>query len=488
MTASILLFYSWPPWDGGLILAACCAGVASVALCCLRPRSSTWLIVVSAVGVAAGLALPRSWASTGGVLQKLALACALNTLLWSASAAVVNGGRAGTGRHSAVRARFARTAHVVALLLGVVTAIIQSVTLMTRVIYAGLEIVNGTPNAVTMDYGFGPEGLLSLALIFGACAISLAVTGDRRLGACQLICAVTITSWSCLLMPVLRHIPGGGFERTGTVMVLTVALSVVLALSIRITGWAAGRRQPRFTAADDPRAPAETWPGMSPTVAVTAVSMVLLVCYLLAVPVPAPYWGYHGSSLMVAGAAALGALACFQMVYREWSVHLADAGLALTSLGLCAIATLFVPSQPVSLAHRYPMVFNAIMLGLVSATALWTHLALRWQRASSGAATTPVTARMVSSARRFAFHTATMAMVVGVVMAVWPRWPGIATMDDSMGRLTAGLAVNLLAVWVLLWCARRTRKVVYQILTMLALANAFGFLFVRGLPFTPRFG
>ncbi len=73
-------------------------------------------------------------------------------------------------------------------------------------------------------------------------------------------------------------------------------------------------------------------------------------------------------------------------------------------------------------------------------------------------------------------------------MAVWPRWPGIAPTDDSLGRVAAGLAANLFLLLVTLWCARRLRRFTFQILTALTLISLTGFLFIRILPFTPRFG
>ncbi len=73
-------------------------------------------------------------------------------------------------------------------------------------------------------------------------------------------------------------------------------------------------------------------------------------------------------------------------------------------------------------------------------------------------------------------------------MAVWPRWPAIAAMDDSLGRVAAGMAGNLFMLLVLLWSSRRVHRLTFQILTVLSVVSAAGFLTVRMLPFTPQFG
>jgi hypothetical protein len=180
--------------------------------------------------------------------------------------------------------------------------------------------------------------------------------------------------------------------------------------------------------------------------------------------------------------------------------------MGLTSLALCGLATVVVPSKPSALAGRYPMIFNAMMVGLAVSTVLCTHLASVWRsqpgdvrpvdvgKARQGRSSRSTdwkirpTSRLAPYAQRFAFFNASLALVVGAVMAVWPRWPGIAPTDDSLGRVSAGVAANLFLLLVMLWCARRSNKLTFKILTVLTVVSTVGFVMVRMMPWSPRFG
>ena len=134
------------------------------------------------------------------------------------------------------------------------------------------------------------------------------------------------------------------------------------------------------------------------------------------------------------------------------------------------------------------MVFTALLIGFATGAGIWTWLSILWRRSRDGVGPPSTAARFLPCARRFAFLSAAMGMLIGAVLAIWPRWPGIAAMDHSLGRVTSGLSAYLFALLVLLWCSRQTGKMTFHILTALALVGAAGFLVVRRLPFTPQFG
>lgn len=420
--------------------------------------------------------------------QDIALVCAIFAFICSVCAAVTLRGRASSALVLKPHRTFVRSAHVAALLLGVVTAIIQSVVLMMRMIYAAVDLMNGYPLRGTPHYGFGSAGLWSIGCLFAACAIAFLSTGDRRLGICQLWSAAMMASWACLLVPVLRSTPTGGYQRTGSTVILLSALAVLLALAVKITG-SVQRRRGWVTPAGtgDSATAARPWPGLCLSAALISLVVILLVCYHLTVPIAVGPGGFRLTVLIATTSAGLAAFACFVLLGREWSAHVAAAAMGLTSLALCGLPTMAVPSYPATLAEHYPLVFNAMIVGFAVATGSWTYLASVWERQLEGGQVRTTTVRLIPHARRFAFYSAALALVVGAVMAIWPRLPAIAATDDTYGRVAAGLSANLFLLLVMLWCSRRLHRLTFHILSVLAVLLTAGFLLARMLPFTPSF-
>jgi hypothetical protein len=372
------------------------------------------------------------------------------------------------------------------LLLGVVTASIESVVLAMRAIFVATESINGYPARAPTPYGFGWAGAWSLGFLLGACAVALVSMRRRSLVTCSVCSAAMLASWVCLLAPAVRTTPVGGYERTGNTILLLAALSVLVFLTAVLTRASGGEETipgPRHDTSEP-----STWPGLTAAVAVIVLAVVLLVCYHLAVPIALQTGGFRLAALATTGSAAIAAAACFLLVSRWWSAYLADMAMVLTSLALCGLPTLVVPSTPAVLGERYPLVFSAMIVGLATATGVWTALASNWRRRTEGDVPATTMVRLIPYARRFAFFSAALALVIGAVMALWPRWPTISATDDTLGRVTAGVAANLFLLLVMLWCSRRLHKATFQILTVLVVLSTTGFLLARMLPFTPRFG
>ena len=165
-----------------------------------------------------------------------------------------------------------------------------------------------------------------------------------------------------------------------------------------------------------------------------------------------------------------------------------DVAMGLTSLTVCALAVSLVPSRPALLAERYPMIFSATVIGFALGTVLWTWLSVSWEQRAETEPGWTTRSPLIPRAKRFAFLNAAMAVVVGMLMAVWPRLRGISATDDEFGQVIAGLAANLFLLLVILWSSRRLRRPTIYILTALALVSTTGFIVVRMLPFTPQFG
>ena len=216
------------------------------------------------------------------------------------------------------------------------------------------------------------------------------------------------------------------------------------------------------------------------------MGILLLCCYHLVVPLE---MGGHSDRLTAAFVALIalsGGGSLFVLARRRFSVNLAEVAMALASVGSCAIAVMAVPSAPALMVHRFPMIFNAMVVGLAVAAWVWTCLALSWRRQLEVGSSDDkaMKKRMVHCAERFSFTTACMGLLIAFLMAIWPRLPRIAAMDDSFGRFTAGISGNLFLLWVTLWCGRRLSRVTFHLLAILVLISTAGFVAVRVAPFT----
>jgi hypothetical protein len=221
---------------------------------------------------------------------------------------------------------------------------------------------------------------------------------------------------------------------------------------------------------------------------VLGLVILFLVCYHLAVPIPLEFGGFRATAGIAMAAAWIAAAAAVHYTRERWSESVADVGMGLASLGLCGLCVLFVPERPDTLAERYPIVFNALMLGWALSTATWTWFGCKHRYGGPAVLEPTIVTAGPGLARRFAFLTASLALVVGSVMAVWPRLPAIAVTDDSLSRVCAGLSVNLFLLWVMLWSGRKMHRLTFHALTVFCVASAACFLLARMLPFTPRFG
>ncbi len=454
------------------------------------PRLVGWTVFLSVASVIVAAAMVQYLPSVGGVAQEVARACAALALIWSACAAAVRPRHRGEAHGGTSRSSLSAAAGIVALLLGVVAAIVQSVVLAMRMIVAAEEIARCAPWAGTLDFGFGPHGLWSLGFLFMACLIWLASTGDRRLGTCVIWCGVLFAAWASLIPPALRPTVAGVYERTGTPLLLTAALSIVLVGTVAVIGFVDHywRRPAEPLGAGETESGSSPWPGVPLSVAIIGLGVVLLVCYYLAVPTSAGRGGFRLTALVASGSAAASAAATLLVLRRGWSTALAESGMGLASLTVCGIATLVVPSRPESLGDRYPMVFSALVFGFATCTGLWTWMAAVWQGRLEQGRASDATARLVPLAKHFAFLNAALGLSVAALMALWPRWPMIAATDDSFGRVVVGCSANLYLLLVSLWCSRRLHRAPLQILAVLAVVAMAGFLLARVWPFTPRFG
>lgn len=379
---------------------------------------------------------------------------------------------------------------VTALLLGVAAFTATSVALGVRIINVFLDLINGFPFSVRADWGFDSSGLATLTLLFGACAVGLMGLGHGRLFTCQLWLAVSMAAWTGVMAPVYRVSSEGSIERTSGTLILLGCLACLPGLF----GWAAWylASVPQDTS-KSPGMPVTSgtdwgYPGFLTSCGVILVAVLLLVCYHLAVPIPVGGFGHRTGFAIVFLAGSIAGAAGLILGIPSRTVYLTDLGLVLLSLAVAALPPYWVPTGQSALAETYPLWFTALIVGCGSAAGVLMELARRWRNSVKAGTGTPTTAWMVARARRCGFLVMALALLIGILMAVWPRLPAISATDDTFGRITAGLAANMFLLLIALRAARTLRGYSLQALTLLALATTGGFVLVRMLPFTPRFG
>ena len=380
---------------------------------------------------------------------------------------------------------------VIALTAGAAAGVLLVVVLGVRATYAAIEMASIIPAIDTRPYGFGPSGLVSLGLLYLACVAAGATTADYRLAACRLVLAVLAGAWACLLPPVYEATARGGLQRTWGITGLLLWIAVVTAGSVcwRYLHERRARRQLASAQADDLLDTPTQSPMTHRISALLLLLVLLLTAYHLAVPIVPERLGVRGAALVASVAALIGAAAGFLLTAQRWSVPVADLSLGLLSLAQCAVAVAVLPGSGVSLTEQYPILLNAMVVGLAMAVALATWLALFWeQQLDGGAATTA--GRMIPHAKRSAFLSAVLALTLGGIMTIWPRLRavGVENLDASPTRLTAGLGGMLFLLLVLLWSARKLRRTTLHMLSVLVLFCAAAFMVVRMLPYSPLYG
>lgn len=440
---------------------------------------TTLLLVLVACGPAVAVVAIAS--GTLPPVQRFATTAAVLAMVYALLAMFV----ARRGDEASVRMRDVTLA--AALLVGSVAAVIQAVVLATRVVRVAIDLNLGYPWPDPRNWGFSVYGLWSLGFLWVAVWASRRAREDSRLVVSQLASTMMIVTWACLVPPTYRVTPTGRFEQLPGTLLLLGLLAVAFTGSmglIRRTHsrslWTALREDPDGLASLGPQ-----YPGLSLAGGLLSLGCLLLVVYHLLVPVSiVSGGGYAITSIAVTVSAGIAALGAFLAVHREWDPYLADLALGLLSLSFAAGFTLFVPDSGNSLAARYPMLFNAIMVGLGCASALCGWLAIVWtqQRGEDGPWTTA--GRLIPFMKRFAFLTAALALFVAALMTFWPTLPSVSVSDDSVGRVIAGVGAHVFLLGVVLWNARRLQRLTLHLLSVLTAVGLFAFVISRVFPYT----
>lgn len=299
---------------------------------------------------------------------------------------------------------------------------------------------------------------------------------------------VLAAALAALLFHRYGQTPAGGYARGAWGLVFAVTLALVLCVFVAIQGLIHRRLRTRWAGSGASCPPAEgpDWPGFRASCGGLGLVLVLLACYHLAVGFDVHPPGRRAAAILLMGALGGCGAALLVLADRRWSANLADVGMAQLCLAACCGAVAVLPSEPVALERRYPLIFNAILIALAVMTWLWCWLGRVWRQQLDGGTAWTTAGRMIEPAGRVSFFSGLTALVVAWLMAVWPRLPAVSTMDHSLGRIAAGVAGHLLLLWALLWSARRTRRLFFTSLALLAVASLLAFVYARTAPLATR--
>jgi len=475
---------SFKPW---VLAAALFLPVAGMGLSRALPQALGW----AALGLSfCGSAVAASWLfllTPRGTVEVMAWLSAAVSLACSAAACVAptsarNGHPASLPPPSPVR--FLLTC---ALLFGAAAFTLQLLVLTLRLLYTIIDLLTIHPAEVSSTFRMGSGTIWSMALLFGSCTTALITTRERQLFTCQLLLATAMVLSVALLGPVFQLDERGGLEETGSILLATAALSLLLLAAAAVRAWAGFSNRPALPpSALQADATEQSWGGLRVTLGAMVVAVILLVSYHFAVPLGIA--GRVRLTMMIAtGSAGLGATGAILYLGQCWGHRLADGAMGLLSLAVCGMVVSASPRFPDSLAERYPIVFNSMVFGWTAAMMGCVVLAARTGEATAFPAGPSLLERLRPHAQRFAFLNAVLALIVAGLMASWPRLRSIAVPDDSMARVTLGLAANLLLLLVLLWAARRLNSATFYVLTAFAVVSSAAFMMARMYPYAPRF-
>jgi hypothetical protein len=372
-----------------------------------------------------------------------------------------------------------------ALLLAVPPTVLVMVALVGRGVRGAIALLVTGPahlDATVLDHALlsNRAGLATAVLLSASALVGLRARRDDRLAAAHLWSLVLLATWACSAIPVFEPTPSGSLARTPATLWLMAAWCAIV-LAAWSMPWA------RRPAAPIDSARGNRVPVRSLTALVFGTS--ILICYHLAVPIRVETGGFRTGMMLAAACGLAAAFSASALCRIRWDSHLAESALVAGSLGVCAVCALVIPEAPVAPARRLPFVFAAVVVGLACASLTWTSIGRRLRRGDSlPGLPQPLADRFRSLVIRSAFYCAAAATLVSAIMAVWPRFPGVATVDDTLGRFALGIATDLWLLLVLVVGARHERRPTFHLLALLTLVSTGAFVAVRLWPYAHKVG
>ncbi len=388
-------------------------------------------------------------------------------LAWSLLGLVLNLKQCGAmadvpSLHSSVPGDWEAAARIAALSLGLLAFILMAFHAVMETLLRMLYV------PFTLD--IWASGMVDLGLLGGALVLARVPTGDRRLITALFWLAIFAGLWMALRVPPYRAMVTRGILTPPVATNWSALFMVWSAAAIGAFALADSWLEHRWRVSAWPAelwkltSPLPAWPGFRYSAGVMAVVVLGLGCVHVArfwTPAPA----------FVAGAAMLA------LVKRKWNENLADVGLALITLGVVSLLTVWRP-EPRSDSEYFTEIFNRVIIGLAIMIAFWHWLANVWvQQLDDGRAWT-TSGRLIHTARRVGFLLTATAVLVGITLATWPLLEH-AGPDNSSWRWAWGLTGYALLIMALAFSALITGKQTLAWMSLLAAVSGWIFLLSR---------
>ncbi len=432
----------------------------------------------------AGLALVGVAVYSDGMdtLSLMGLVCSGVAAMW----AVVRGGmRLAGGAGLASRwGHFDQTAWISSLTMSVLGGAVLAVMVGGASVTAVMETLARVPAADGVGRPLGALAHVMALLLAVGCTVRVLVMGEVGQVAWIYGLAVALVFWRAVGGGVLTPAEGGGYRLTDWSMRLLIELTVVH-IGFVATFWGY-RINRRWRAAQvDPMTLVGAkvdWPGMGSAACVVGALLMLIVTVQLTAPFDATTWGIRRQAIVATVCAVGTGMSMFALIGHRWHAGVAEVGLGLVTLSAAAGCVVVSPLSDTSLREQFPVVFNAMMFGFAFMAAFWVWLGRVWdQQLDEGRAWTNG-GRLIPLTQRYAFFSACLAVGLGGLMAMWPVLRSVAVEDDTLGRMSAAVAVHLLLLLVLLWGRRTIGRSSFGGLTLLTIGSMLGFVIVRSQP------
>ncbi len=276
----------------------------------------------------------------------------------------------------------------------------------------------------------------------------------------------------------------GSYSRSSFSLALLLALALAVCSFLLGQGVVQFIERGRAFAADSgsPPPPAPHWPGFLPACSTVGVGIALLVCYHWTVGFDALNGRWRLAAFLVAMTSILSGSTLLNALRREWHLGLVDVGLGLITLGICSLPVVVLPIAVAPAAARLPQMFNGILMGAGISVWFWGWLVVVWRQQLDQEIAWTVTGRLIRAAGRMSFLAGILGVIVGSLMAVWPRLRGVAEMDHSIGRICFGVVGHLILLVAVLWSGRILRRSSFVGLAVFVVISTLGFLFLRTIP------
>lgn len=296
----------------------------------------------------------------------------------------------------------------------------------------------------------------------------------------------------CLLIPpVALDAKVSASQLTGSasawLLALLSASAAMLGILVAVQGlsWKNSRRVAwRYDVAFLLRAP-RTWPGLPQTVAGLGMFILLGCCLLLVFPAPAGLFRSAVPGIVFALAALVASISVFTVANRHWRLGLGELAVGLLTLAICFAVLAAVPGRPEALSDRFPLLFNALVLGCAVSTVFWIWLAGVWEQQLDDHGRPWTTAgRLVPIAKRASFMAGCFGVLFAFQMGIWPVQLQVHTLDHSAGRLVWGIGGLVLLLAGVIMGYLRTHSRAFRTLITLNFVAIMLFALVRILPYT----